>query len=269
MDQRSQQNRRVFFSEQNEQMLYTLLSNNYTQVLGSRLTQAQSARLERGLEHYMSEVIQKNPSLPVQILNKEVLAATSSDFNDYIQRQEALEKATPQVFQEASQRFDQMQQDRQRSLEPPRPQVPDYVQPIVIKEDDSITALSLFEEAKKRRNMEMSTQAEDQMKRRSDSALKPLYLQDQEERPDPRSLYSMPLDLVAAGQELSGRGDVNPTFARPGPAIASRSVLQQDMIIKQEDIQTYKEIEYNLYFLISLHRQFFVLLLLFLLLIIS
>ena len=227
-------------------MLYTLLSNNYTQVLGSRLTQVESARLERGLEHYMSEVIQKNPSLPVQTLNKEVLAATSSDFNDYIQRQEALEKATPQVFQEASQRFDQMQQDRQRSLEPPRPQVPDYVQPIVIKEDDSITALSLFEEAKKRRNMEMSTQAEDKMKRRSDSALKPLYLQDQEERPDPRSLYSMPLDLVAAGQELPGRGDVNPTFARPGPAIASRSVLQQDMIIKQEDIQNYKETEYNL-----------------------
>jgi hypothetical protein len=96
--------------------------------------------------------------------------------------------------------------------------------------------------------MEMSTQAEDQMKRRSDSALKPLYLQDQEERPDPRSLYSMPLDLVAAGQqsELPGRGDVNTTIARPGPAIASRSVLQQDLIIKQEDIQSYKETEYNL-----------------------
>jgi hypothetical protein len=249
MDQRSQQmqqNRKVFFSEQNEQMLYSMLSNNYSQKLGSRLNETQTARLERGLEHYMSEVFQSNPSLPVQTLNKEVLAATASDFNDYIQRQDLVQKATPQVFQEASQRFDQIQQDRQRSLEPPRPQVPDYVQPIVIKEDDSTTALTLFEEAKKRRNLEMSAQADQQLERRTASAMKPIYLQEQESRPDPRSLYSMPLDLVAAGQEFPGRGDVNPTIARPGPAMAARSVLQQDMIIKQEDIQSYKETEYNL-----------------------
>jgi hypothetical protein len=41
--------------------------------------------------------------------------------------------------------------------------------------------------------------------------------------------------------------DGNPTIARPGPAFASRSVLQQDLIIKQEDIQNYKETEYNLF----------------------
>jgi hypothetical protein len=149
-----------------------------------------------------------------------------------------------------------MQQDRQRSLEPPRPSVPDYVQPIIIKEDDSTTALTLFEEAKKRRNMEMSAQADEQIQRRSVSAMKPIYLQDQESRPDPRALYSMPLDLVAAGQQggkqqegllaLSGRADINPTLARPGPTVAPRNVLQQDMIIKQEDIQSYKETEYNL-----------------------
>ena len=94
----------------------------------------------------------------------------------------------------------------------------------------------------------MSAQADQAIERRSMSAMKPLFLQDQESRPDPRTLYSMPLDLVAAGQnsELSGRADVNPTIARPGPTIASRSVLQQDMIIKQQDIQSYKETEYNL-----------------------
>ena len=228
-----------------------MLSNNFTQRLGARLNEKQSSRLERGMEHYMGEVFQANSSLPVQTLNKEVLSATVADFNEYLQREESLKVATPQSFQETSQRYDQLQADRQRSLEPPRPSVPDYVQPIIIKEDDSTAALTLFEEAKKRRNMEMSAQADDQIQRRSASAMKPLYLQDQETRPDPRTLYSTQLDMVTAGQQndqlaLSGRADVNPTIARPGPTIASRSVLQQDMIIKQEDIQSYKETEYNL-----------------------
>jgi len=67
-------------------------------------------------------------------------------------------------------------------------------------------------------------------------------------RPDPRSMYDRPLDLVIAGQqqELPGRGDVNPTVGRPGPASNSRGSLQQDILIKQEDIQSFKETEYNL-----------------------
>lgn len=246
--QQAQQNRRVFFSEQNEQLLFSMLSNNFTQRLGTRLNEKQSSRLERGMEHYMGEVFQANSSLPVQTLNKEVLSATVADFTEYLQREESLKLVTPQSFQQTSQRYDQLQLDRQRSLEPPRPSVPDYVQPIIIKEDDSTAALTLFEEAKKRRNMEMSAQADEQLQRRSASAMMPVYLQDQEARPDPRTLYSTQLDMVTAGQEvaLSGRADVNPTTARPGPTTASRSVLQQDMIIKQEDIQSYKETEYNL-----------------------
>ena len=247
MDPRSQQNRRTFFSSQNEEMLYSMLSNNFTQKPGSSLNEKQVARLEQGLEYYMSAVFEANSSLPVQTLNKEVLAATASDFNDYLQRQDALVKATPQAFQETSQRFDQLQLDRQRSMEAPRPAIPDYVQPLVIKEEDSVSALSLFEDAKKRRNMEVTAQADEQIAKRSASAMKPLYLQQQESRPDPRSMYDRPLDLVVAGQrELSGRADVNPTIARPGPTIASRGALQQDILIKQEDIQSYKETEYNL-----------------------
>ena len=170
MDPRTQQTRRVFFSEQNEAMLYSMLTNNFQQRLGSQLNEKQSSRLERALEHYMSEVFQANTSLPVQNLNKEVLSATASDFNDYLQRQVAVEQAAPQSFQETSQRYDQLQQDRQRSLESPRPAIPDYVQPIVIKEDDSVSALSLFEEAKKRRNIEVNAQAEEQAAKRSANA---------------------------------------------------------------------------------------------------
>jgi len=244
MDQRAQQNRRLFFGKQNEEMLYGILAKNFQQRLGSQLNEKQSTRLERALEHYMSEVYEANVGQPVQSLNKEVLSVTASDFNDYIQRNTALATATPQMFQETSNRFEQLQQDRQRTLEAPRPGVPDYVQAIVIKEDDSVSALALFEEAKKKRNQEMSAQAESQVAKRTASAQQPIYQQDA--RPDPRSLYDRPLDLVVAGQqELPGRGDMNPTIARPGPP-AARGTLQQDILIKQQDIQTYKETEYNL-----------------------
>ena len=247
MDQRAQQNRRLFFGKQNEEMLYGILAKNFQQRLGSQLNEKQSSRLERALEHYMSEVYEANAGAPVQNLNKETLSVTASDFNDYIQRTDALASATPQMFEETSNRFEQLQQERQRTLEAPRPGVPDYVQTVVIKEDDSISALSLFEEAKKKRNQEMSAQAESQMAKRQNAASQPLYLTGGEnERPDPRSLYDRPLDMVVAGQqELPGRADMNPTIARPGPS-AMRGTLQQDMIIKQQDIQTYKETEYNL-----------------------
>ena len=249
MDQRTQQTRRVFFSDQNEAMLNGMLVKNFQQRLGSQLNEKQISRLERGLEHYMSEVFQANASLPVQTLNKEVLAATASDFSDYLQRQDAVAQAPANTFQETSQRYDQIQADRQRSMEPPRPSIPDYVQPLIIKEDDSISALSLFEEAKKRRNMETSAQAEEQLAKRSAAAQQPLYLEVAQERPDPRAMFDKPLDMVLAGtqqRELPGRGDGNYTLARPGPGIASRGTLQQDIIIKQEDIQSYKETEYNL-----------------------
>jgi hypothetical protein len=244
MDQRSQQlqqNRKVFFGEQNERALYTALSNNISQNLGSRLTEAQTLRLERGLEFYMSEVFQANNSLNVQALNREVYSATMSDFNEYIQREDSLKKATPQVFQEASQRFDQIQQERQRSLELPRPSAPEYIQPIIIKEDDSVAALTLFEEAKKRRNQEMSSQADEQNQRRTNAAMKPVFLQDERELADPRQLYLTPTDLVA-----SGRADVNPTIASPDSSAPARNILQQDIIIKRETNQSYREHEHNL-----------------------
>ena len=224
-----------------------MLAKNFQQRLGSQLNDKQSSYLERSLEFYMGEIIQSNPGAPVQTLNKEVLSATASEFNDYLQRGAATQAATPQMFQDASQRFEQVQQDRQRSLEAPRPAVPDYVQSVPLKEDDSISALSLFEEAKKRRNMEMSAEAESQMAKRAASANQPLYNQ-VEDRPDPRAIYDKPLDLVIAGQniEASGRGDVNPTLARPGAAEAVRGSLPQDVLIKQQDVQSYKEVEYNL-----------------------
>ena len=246
MDQ-AQQTRRHFFAQSNEQMLYTMLNKNFQQRLRAPLNEKQQTHLDKALEHYMSDVFQQGPNQSVQTLNKQVLSATAAEFNAYLQRQAALETATPQMFEETSNRYEQLQQDRQRSLEAPRPSIPDYVQPIQLKESDEISAMELFEEAKKRRGAEMSAQAQAEMSKRTNASNKPLYLE-LPERPDNKILFSQPLDMVVAGTNSSGRADVNPTIARPPPgtSVAPRGTLQQDMLIKQQDIQTYKETEYNL-----------------------
>lgn len=246
MDQ-AQQTRRQFFAQTNEQMLYGMLNKNFQQRLRAPLTEKQQTHLDKALEHYMSDVFQQGPYQSVQTLNKQVLSATAAEFNAYLQRQAALETATPQMFEETSNRYEQLQNERQRSLEAPRPSIPDYVQPIQLKESDEISAMELFEEAKKRRGAEMSAQAQVEMSKRLNTATQPVYLEVQE-RPDNKMLFSQPLDMVIAGTNSSGRGDVNPTIARPSPGslAAPRGTLQQDMLIKQQDIQTYKETEYNL-----------------------
>jgi hypothetical protein len=249
MDPRGQQNRRMFFSDQNESLLMGILAKNFSQRQGAQLNERQAARLNKGLEHFMNEVIQANPQAPVQVLNKEVIQATAADFNMYLQREQLAANATPDMYVEPAQRFERLQNERQRMLEGPPRQIPDYVQRVPIEEDNSVSAMELFEEAKKKRNFEAAAQAEREVAKRSQSANQPFF--QREAPPDPKTLFATPLDLVVAGsqtRELPGRADGNPTIARPLPGTpdAPRGTLQQDLIIKQQDIQTYKETEYNL-----------------------
>jgi hypothetical protein len=258
--QQLQQARKQFFSSRNEELLYSTLVKSYQQRLGS-LNEKQKEHLGGALEFFMSDVYEKTPYQPLPTLNKTVIGLTANEFNAYLQRQSSLANATPQMFMETSNRYEQIQNERQRTLEAPRPSIPDYVQPIIIKEDDSISALALYEEAKKRRDSEMNQQATAEMDKRVSSASTPIYATESQAsqlavRPSPRSMYDTPLDLVVAGTApmygppASGRNDMNPTIARaPSGSLSapgSRGSLQQDILIKQQDIQTYKETEYNL-----------------------
>jgi len=229
-------------------MLYTMLIKNFQQRLGAQLNEKQASFLGNSLEHHMGDIFQQGPNQPIQTLNKVTISATATEFNAYLQRQNSLVKATPQSFQDTAKQYEQAQAERQRSLETPRPSIPDYVQPIQLKEDDSISALALFEDAKKRRSQEMDAQAEVDIARRAATAATPLYLTSPQTMPNPRALFDQPLDMVLAGR-ASGRADVNPTIAGPTPGqevSRQRGTLPQDMIIRQQDIQTYIETEYNL-----------------------
>lgn len=149
-----------FFSPKNEAMLDRLLYSDFQRRVGADLSDKQKARLQKTIRHYMTEVYSKNPSEPVQLLNKEVLTAVVPDFMGYLRR-----AAGPTVAEDGGEgslrmdvgsRFDQLQAERQGAgLNTPA--APDFR---IALEESGPTALSRFEEIKRAREAEAQREAE-------------------------------------------------------------------------------------------------------------
>ena len=147
----------IFFSDKNFNTLQTVLIQDFQERSNISLNDPQQDRLSKTLHHYINQVYQVQGDKPIQVLNKEVLTASSKDFSQYLQRKE-LTKNTSSVktvmndglFKETSQRFEQLSQDRNevKALPPPPP---DFR---IDFKDDGPSAAELFERAKKQREME-------------------------------------------------------------------------------------------------------------------
>ena len=146
----------ILFSGKNYQTLQTVLSQDFHERHGS-LTEPQMQRLAKTVDHYLHQVYQKQGDKPISVLNKEVLTAASKDFNQYLQRKEAVKNVNPvkqvmddALFQETSQRFEKLTQERNEIKALPS-SVPDFR--ISLREDGP-PAAEIFEKAKKQREME-------------------------------------------------------------------------------------------------------------------
>lgn len=263
---------RQFFSEQNEQQLFSILSQDLQQKQGSGLTRTQMNRLGRTLEHYMQEIWDVNGPMPIQKLNGEVMAATSRDFMSYLRRGEVagslaaserivsdpsnqprMEVAQQRLLQQqggtvpprptfesnllmdTGGRFEQLQKDRMPPSAP-RPAPPDF-QISVTSGGDEPSALSLYEQAKKMRDTEASrVQEEAQRLAGITNAI------------GDAPTDANPLVRFMSPPSIQNDAQANPTIAQPIAAIAptQRGALPQDFLIKQDDIINYKETEYNL-----------------------
>lgn len=146
-----------FFSSGNVTMLNRLLNSDFQRRLSTDLSSKQQERLGKTIQHYMTEVYAKNPTQPVQYLNKEVLTAVVPDYMSYIRR-----NAGPTVAEEdglrldVNSRFDQIQAERQGVKAPP-PAPPDFR---ISLEEDGPTPLSRFEEVRKMREAEAARESE-------------------------------------------------------------------------------------------------------------
>jgi hypothetical protein len=248
-----------FFSQRNESSLVATLAQQLQGQGG--LSEKQRTRLNKAVKHYMTEVWDTNGPMPIQQLNREVLLATTNDFQTYLRREMApsvnlqeypdpRNSISPQLLQQQKQlrqqqaalpyqpragptfepgmlldtgtRFEQLQQDRQ-SGGSSRPVVPDFQ---IMMEDDknAPAALTLFENAKKLRDEEASR-------------IKPIGSGSTEDS-NPLVRYITPTTLNDA--------NANPTLAMPIVSVP-RGPLSQDILIKQDDILTYKETEHNLF----------------------
>lgn len=264
-----------FFSEQNEQNLFGILSQDIQQKQGAGLTRQQTNRLARTLEHYMQEVWDVNGPMPIQQLNREAITATSKDFSSYLRRgelapslaasekvvtdyanQPRIEIAQQRLLQQQGQgsavpprptfesnllmdtgsRFEQLQQERNGPAAPSRPQIPDF-QVNLTASGDEPSAISLYETAKKMRDAE-ATRVQQEAAR----------LQGIISGTGSAPTDANPLVRFMSPPSIQNDPQANPTIAQPIATIAPmpRGPLPQDYLIKQDDIINYKETEYNL-----------------------
>jgi hypothetical protein len=230
-----------FFSGQNESMIINLVSQDFQSRYGQKLGDKELTRLERTVEHYLDEVWEQNGPMPLATLNSEVITATINDFTSYIRRgagqstqaaaiQNVVSMPQRPMFQDQGQgqggqgqlmldtgdRFEQIQQERnQNNTKPPR--VPDFR--ISLDDANAPTALSQFELAKKQREEEASRVGA-----------------------RPPSLTQIKDSPASVTPDPNG----NPTLSLAGTTEPTPR-LQQDILIKQDPIVNYKEIEENLF----------------------
>jgi hypothetical protein len=225
-----------FFSSANEQLLISTVLNDFKQRVG-QISEKQETRLERTITHYMDEVWEANGPQPIQTLNREVVGATVNDFTTYLRRsqdQPTMAAAVNQVvnmpqrpsYQEMEQpklqltmdtgdRFEQIQKER-TMIQNKAPKVPDFR--ISLEETSTLSPLEQFELAKKAREAEAGRVS--------------------------GMIGSAPRIEQQIPQQSDPNG--NPTLSLAG-TYDNKPSLPQDILIKQESVVSYKEVEDNLF----------------------
>jgi hypothetical protein len=284
--------RTVLFSDKNFNTLQTVLVQDFQERNGASLNDQQIDRLGKTINHYLEQVYQSQGEKPIQTLNKEVLSASAKDFSKYLQRKEITRNTQPvktvmdnSLFQETSQRFEQLTQERNEvKALPPAP--PNFRMEF---KDDGPPPAELFEMAKKQREMEalrsasqnaellkadaglqsrvnadsMFRNSQDAQNRNTELVLaqrRDAMTQKPQQQldlslaimPDRRDLLLAPIgsfDTMTQSpnpREL-GQANSNPTIVNPQLASPTKNDLPQNYIVREEKTVNYREIENNLF----------------------
>ena len=277
--------RQVLFSERNQATLETILVEDFQERYDLSLEPKERKRLSGALAHYCNEVYKKQGNKSIQVLNKEILVATSKDFLQYMERKESVKEknVVKQVmdnglFQETSQRFERINQERQEVKALP-PAIPDFR---ISLQEDGPPAAEIFERAKKQREME-ALKAEQGLQLRNQSDMNFRSQQDSQNRqtelvlrnqvitpgpqrdsyqrdtslvvlPDRRELMMSPIgsfdtmnrDPMYDTGRLLGQSSGNPTLSEP-QLVSTGKILPQQVLIKEDAVIGYREVENNLF----------------------
>lgn len=261
-------------------MLYGLLTKDLAK-RGYSITGETAEQLEGFLDHYVGEVFEVQGAKPLQFLNKETLLVTATEFAKTLKAAPAKAKAalaaaigsgpvvaaravgrppardeeneffasgagskgtiTPDgpastsleaLFQDTNTRLDGLQKDRAAMDRKPKPPpIPEFK---IDFDDDGPTPMELYERAKKARE-------KDGLLMDPPTGKKIDVLVPAESRP-PR--------VVIAGMDMEDARERGIATSSPNlvPApLDDRKILSQQVVIKDDDVVAYKEVENNLF----------------------
>lgn len=274
----------AFLSQQNESMIDRLVYQDFQRRLGSDLSEKQKTRLVKTVRHYMTQVAETIPEEAIQVKNREVLSAVVPDFISYLNRSQSVEPQKEEPSrQDVSSRFSQLQNERNQGKAAPPPP-PDFR---VSMDSDGPSSISIYEQVKKQREEEaiksealiqrtVRAETSFQDARTQSSQMDQMVLTTREQSrsayqqesaaemasrfvsPDPRRMFMKDIldgNLMNQGQSqgqgtsleliesAASIGTGNPTITVPNRT----NIKSQDTLLRQEDVLSYKENEFNLH----------------------
>jgi hypothetical protein len=267
-----------FLSDENRRMLYGILSKDVMK-RGVTLTPKLAEQLDVYLNHYVDEVYSVQGNKPVQFLNKEVLVVTAQEFNASLKkpvpaaaaaaaanrgesqqqpvvaaralgRPPVREEPAPagadmsdsNLFMDTGSRFDALQKERMEVKKTPPP-MPEFK---IEFSDDGPSPLELYELAKKARE-ESLLLASPQTKQPVDIFVPA------ETRPPRVSLADSTSNEFIDARE-KGIATASPNLMATSEN--DRKILSQQVVIKDDDVVSYREVENNL-FVYSVDRDWY------------
>lgn len=209
-----------FLTQQNYNALLNYTRKAITDKEGiNELPEKTERRLISVLSHYMKEVGKANPGRKIQELNREVLRETLTSIDSWLRRGGEStstnadtfrrDDSSDRLYSNVGQQLASVQKERGLMTNAPPVIKPDFRDKV---EEDDIDPLALFEKARQQREKEGMPSSSTQQQQVAAPIKKP---------------------------ELILRDD-SPEYKIP-------QTLPQDIIIRQQDIVKYKEIEYNIF----------------------
>ena len=208
-----------FLTQQNYNALLNYTRKTITDKEGiNELPEKTEKRLISVLNHYMKEVGKANPGRKIQELNREVLRETLTSIDSWLRRGGEStstnadtfrrDDSNDRLYSNVGQQLASVQKERGLMMNATPVIKPDFRDKV---EEDDIDPLALFEKARQQREKEGM----------------------------PASSSTQQTNVTVKKPELILRDD-SPEYKIP-------QTLPQDIIIRQQDIVKYKEIEYNIF----------------------
>ncbi len=266
-----------FLSEENRRMLYGILSKDMVK-RGTTLTPKMADQLDVYLNHYVDEVYSVQGNKPLTFLNKEVLIVTAQEFTASLKKPAAAAAAAAvpaaaqqqvrgpvvaaralgkpvvreepaaagdsydaNLFMDTGARFDALQKERMEVKKTPPP-MPEFK---IDFSDEGPSPLELYERAKKAR--------EESLLIAGPPPAAPMDVFVPAETRPPRVTAAEPSNEFVDARE-KGIAVASPNLVATPEN--DRKILSQQVVIKDDDVVSYREIENNL-FVYSVDRDWY------------